>query len=474
MTEKGQTAGEDAPVAGGELKRNATREEALAFGKSLRSRAGRSEAGRFAPGSRDPIGIIEDQNRNRLQDLVPVRIGRMLESPFAYYRGTAGPMAADLAGEPRSGLLVTGCGDAHIANFGLFAAPDRRIIFDMNDFDEAGPCPWEWDVKRMACSIELAARDRGFSSEQTGAAVLSALRSYREAMSALANMSAIDRFYSRVEMESLIAGARTKRGRKALEKGIKKASKKTSERVLEKITVETESGQRKIIAQPPILQPIEGLDEMVERGFRRYLGTVQADRALLLSQFRLVDYALRVVGVGSVGTRCFILLLLSPKGAPLFLQLKEAGPSVLETYGGIAPRPLVGLGDRDSAMAGYRVVSSQQVLQAASDPFLGWVRGDAGVDYYVRQFRDMKGSADFSTMEAGQLENYGALCGGLLARGHSQSPGAIGIAAYLGKSDRFDRAVAKWSRAYADQTEKDFEAFEEAAERGRFPVERGV
>ena len=458
----------------GELRRNATTEEALAFGKSLRSRASRSELGRLEFGERDPIGIIEEQNETRLQDLVPVRIGRMLESPFAYYRGTAGPMAADLAGEPRTGFLVTGCGDAHIANFGLFAAPDRRIIFDMNDFDEAGPCPWEWDVKRMACSIELAFRDRGFRPDQAETAVLTAVRSYREAMRSLSNLSAIDRYYSRVEMETLMAAARTKKGRKALERGIKKASKKTSERVLEKITVETESGERKIIAQPPILQPIEGLDEMVERGFQRYLRTLQADRALLLSQFRLVDYALRVVGVGSVGTRCFILLLLSPKGAPLFLQLKEAGPSVLETYGGIAPRPLVGLGDQDAAMPGYRVVTSQQVLQAASDPFLGWVRGDAGVEYYARQFRDMKGSADLSTMKVDQIENYGALCGGLLARGHSQSPGAIGLAAYMGKSDRFDRAIADWSRAYADQTEKDFEAFEKSVEDGRFPVERGV
>lgn len=474
MIKKKKSAGETASAPEGELKRNATSEETLAFGRSLRSRAKRSDLGRLDLGDRDPVAIIEDQNRTRLQDLVPVRIGRMLESPFAYYRGTAGPMAADLAGEPRTGLLVTGCGDAHIANFGLFAAPDRRILFDMNDFDEAGPCPWEWDVKRMACSIELASRDCGFSSDQARSAVATAVRSYREAMSSLSQMSAIDRYYSRVEMEALMAGARTKKGRKLLEKGVRKASKKTSERVLEKITVETEAGERKIIAQPPILQPIEGLDEMVERGFQRYLRTLQADRALLLSQFRLVDYALRVVGVGSVGTRCFILLLLSPKGAPLFLQLKEAGPSVLETYGGISPRPLVGLGDQDAAMAGYRVVTSQQVLQAASDPFLGWVRGDAGIDYYVRQFRDMKGSADFSTMEADQLENYGALCGGLLARGHSQSPGGIGIAGYLGKSDRFEKAIVEWSKAYADQTEKDFEAFEKAAEGGRFPVERGV
>lgn len=466
---------EEKPAApGGELRRNADRAEILAFGKSLRKRTPRSEIGRFVTGSRDPIGIIEDQNETRLQDLVPVRIGRMLQSPFAYYRGTAGPMAADLAGEPRTGFLVTGCGDAHIANFGLFAAPDRRVIFDMNDFDEAGPCPWEWDVKRMACSIELAFRDRGFRPDQAEAAVLTAVRSYREAMRSLADLSAIDRYYTRVEIETLMAGARTKKGRKSLERGLRKASKKTSERVLEKITVETDSGQRKIIAQPPILQPIEGLDQQVEQGFQRYLRTLQADRALLLSQFRLVDYALRVVGVGSVGTRCFILLLLSPADAPLFLQLKEAGPSVLETYGGIAPRPLVGLGDRDAEMPGYRVVTSQQVLQAASDPFLGWVRGDAGVEYYVRQFRDMKGSADFSTMEADQLENYGALCGGLLARGHSQSPGGIGISSYMGKSDRLDRLIADWSRAYADQTEKDFEAFEKSVENGRFPVERGV
>lgn len=463
-----------APSAKAGLKRTATVAEAMAFGKALRSNASRSEAGVFRPGKRDPIGIIESQNETRLQDLVPVRIGRMLDSPFAYYRGTAGPMAADLSGEPRSGFLVIGCGDAHVANFGLFGAPDRRILFDMNDFDEAGPCPWEWDVKRMVCSIEVGGRHNGLDPDAIRTACLTAARSYRETMASLQQMNAMDRYYSRVETETLIEAAKTKAARKSLEKGVEKARRKTSQRVLSKITTTGEDGDPKIVAQPPILQRVDGLAEFVMPFFNRYLETLRPDRALLLSQYRVVDFAMRVVGVGSVGTRCFIILLVGPNGGPLFLQLKEAGPSVLETYGGIAPRPLRGLGDADSSMAGFRVVSGQEVLQADSDPFLGWVRGDGGIDYYVRQFKDMKGSADLDSFSAAQFEGYGTLCGAMLARGHSQSPGSAAISGYLGKSDRFDRAVADWSRSYADQIERDFEAFEKAVEKGRFPVERGV
>lgn len=474
MVENGGADGKEMTSSNRGLKRASTVEEAMAFGKELRKNSARSEAGTFRPGERDPIGIIEAQNETRLQDLVPVRIGRMIESPFAYYRGTAGPMAADLSGESRSGFLVIGCGDAHVANFGLFGAPDRRILFDMNDFDEAGPCPWEWDLKRMVCSIEVGGRHNGLDPDSIRTACLTAARSYRETMASLHEMSALERYFSRVETETLVEAAKTKEARKALVKGVEKARKKTSQRVLSKITVAGDDGDPRIVAQPPILQRADGLEEYVMPFFERYLGTLRPDRALLLSQFRVVDFAMRVVGVGSVGTRCFIILLIGPNGAPLFLQLKEAGPSVLETYGGIAPRPLKGLGDGDSSMAGYRVVSGQEVLQADSDPFLGWVRGDGGIDYYVRQFKDMKGSADLDSFTADRFAGYGTLCGALLARGHSQSPGSAAISGYLGKSDRFDRAIADWSRAYADQIERDFEAFEKAVEKGRFPVERGV
>ena len=457
------------------LLKNATRDEAHAFGRGLRKNAPRSSVGSFSPGQRDPLGIIEDQNRTRLPGLVPVRIGRMLQSPFAYFRGTAGPMAADLAPEARSGFLVTGCGDAHIGNFGLFGAPDRKILFDMNDFDEAGPCPWEWDVKRMATSVVLACRDAGIGEKDAREATETAVRSYRETTARLHEMSAIDRFYIRLDSETLIEAAQTKKGRKILTKGVEKASRRTSEKVLGKITTETDGGEPRIVADPPILQRVDGFEELITEAYERYLHTLPPDRATLLSQFRLVDMALRVVGVGSVGTRCLILLLLGPDDTPLFLQIKEATASVLETYGGIAPRPIRGLGEEDASTPGYRVVSGQEVLQAASDPFLGWTRGRTGeFFFYVRQFKDMKGSADLAAMDVAQYLGYGTLCGAMLARGHSQSPGSAAIAGYLGKSDRFDRAITEWSVAYADQMEIDFEALGKAAEQGRFPVETGV
>jgi uncharacterized protein (DUF2252 family) len=457
------------------LLKSASLEEARAFGRGLRKNAPRSSVGTFTPGQRDPLGIIEEQNRTRLPDLVPVRIGRMLESPFAYFRGTAGPMAADLANESRSGFLVIGCGDAHIGNFGLFGSPDRKILFDMNDFDEAGACPWEWDVKRMAASVVLACRDAGIGEQDARLATEASVRSYRDMTANLQEMSAIERYYVRLDSETLIAAASTKKGRKMLEKGVEKASRRTSQRVLSKITTESSTGEPRIVPDPPILQRVDGFEELITEAYGRYLHTLPPDRATLLSQYRLVDMALRVVGVGSVGTRCLILLLLGPDDSPLFLQIKEATASVLETYGRIAPRPIRGLGEEDGATPGYRVVSGQEVLQAASDPFLGWTRGRTGeLFFYVRQFKDMKGSADLPGMDAEQYVGYGTLCGAMLARGHSQSPGSAAIAGYLGKSDRFDRAVTEWSVAYADQMESDFEAFGKAVEQGRFPVETGV
>lgn len=464
---------EEADTSG--LLKNATLDEARAFGRGLRKNAPRSSVGSFSPGERDPLGIIEDQNRTRLPGLVPVRIGRMLQSPFAYFRGTAGPMAADLAQEARSGFLVIGCGDAHIGNFGLFGAPDRKILFDMNDFDEAGPCPWEWDVKRMATSVVLACRDAGIDEQDARAATEASVRSYRETTTRLHEMSAIERYYVRLDSETLLAAAQTKKGRKILSKGLEKASRRTSEKVLGKITTETDGGEPRIVPDPPILQRVDGFEELITEAYERYLHTLPPDRSTLLSQFRLVDMALRVVGVGSVGTRCLILLLLGPDDTPLFLQIKEATASVLETYGGIAPRPIRGLGEEDASTPGYRVVSGQEVLQAASDPFLGWTRGRTGeFFFYVRQFKDMKGSADLAAMDVAQYLGYGTLCGAMLARGHSQSPGSAAIAGYLGKSDRFDRAITDWSVAYADQMELDFEALGKAVEQGRFPVETGV
>ena len=447
-----------------------------AHGRSLRSEIKRSAHSKFIPTNRDPVFIVEKQNESRLQDLVPVRIGRMLQSKFAYYRGTAATMAFDLSKESRTGIHVTGCGDAHVANFGLFAAPDRRVLFDLNDFDEAGPCPWEWDVKRLTASIEIGFRHNGFSAAQSRQACRAAVRNYRERLAELSEMSAVERYYARVEIDDLRAAARDEAGRKAIEKTVRKAKRRTSERVLGKIATTGEDDQIRIEEQPPILRHMDHVasHEQVQEVVDRYRRTLRPDVNLLLSKFRLVDYAMRVVGVGSVGTRCFILLLMGPKDEAIFLQLKEAQNSVLDTWGGIAPSPLGGLGGSHAPSDGYRVVSTQQVLQASSDPFLGWVGDVRGVDYYVRQFRDMKGSADLDALTAQQFENYGAVCARLLARAHSQSPGWAGILGYLGNSDIYDKSVSSWSKSYADQAERDFELLEQAAKTGRLPCETGV
>jgi len=449
--------------------------EAKAFGKSLRGEIRRSDHSVFSTGRRSPVKIIEHQNRSRLKGLIPVRIGRMLESPFASYRGTAAVMAHDLSDERRTGLSVVSCGDAHISNFGIFGSPDRRMLFDLNDFDESAPGPWEWDVKRLAASVAVGYRHRGFSDVDAHEACRTTVTGYRTALRRLHSMGALERYYYRVELEELEAQAATGKGRKALEKAGRKALKKNSERVLHQVTAVDLAGLPRIVDQPPILQHFgEFRQSDVEAVIERYKKTLRPDLSLMLSKYRVVDYALRIVGVGSVGTRCFIVLMLGPSDVPFFLQVKEAQQSVLETHGGIPPMAIRGLGDRDRKLEGYRVVSCQQVLQAASDPFLGWVRTPDGRDYYVRQFRDMKGSADLDTLDREIFGAYGELCGRLLARAHSQSPGSAAITGYLGQSDVFDRAIADWSMKYANQAEKDFEALEAAVKKGRLPAERGV
>lgn len=448
--------------------------EARAWGKSLRADTPRSRHGEFEAADRDPVAIIERQNRSRLQDLIPVRIGRMLESPFAFYRGTAAVMAHDLSNEARTGAFVVSCGDAHIANFGFFASPDRRLLFDLNDFDESAPAPWEWDVKRLAGSVTIGYRHNGFSDEQAREATRAAVWSYRSTLRELHEMSALERYYYRVEYEDLEALATGER-LEQLRKVSRKARKKNSQRVLHQITTTDQDGTPRIVDQPPILQHFTEMDRtQVDHVIERYMKTLRPDLNLVFSKFHMVDYALRIVGVGSVGTRCVITLMLGPSGIPLFLQLKEAQPSVLETYGRINPMPIRGLGDRDRKLEGYRVVSCQQVLQAASDPFLGWVRTRTGVDYYVRQFRDMKGSVDLESLHQDGFIAYGMLCGRLLARAHGQSPGSAAIVGYLGQSEVFDNAIADWAKQYADQSERDYEALEAAVGNGRLPAERGI
>lgn len=455
--------------------------DARALGRSRRKVAPRSAMARFGPVDRDPVSILEEQHATRLQGLVPVRIGRMLQSPFAYYRGTAAVMAHDLAGEAVSGHEVMICGDAHISNFGLFASPERRVLFDLNDFDEAAFGPWEWDVKRTAASVFIGAKDNGSSDQVAADATRDSVRSYRTTMHDLCRQSALERYFFQVETDWL-ERTLSSDTQKVMRRTARKASNRTSARVLEKVVIADDDGTPRIQDQPPIMVHVDHADpEEMQRLWFQYLSTLRADTAVLLSQFVLTDWALRVVGVGSVGTRCYVLFFQGPCGEPLFLQAKEAPPSVVQTYGGLPSRLPACVPPATHGVEGHRVVSGQRILQAQSDPFLGWVDGFAGenaerrpVDYYWRQFRDMKGSVELGALSESQFSTYGELCGTLLARAHSQSPGCAAIDGYLGDSDRFDDAIATWSKSYSDQIERDFEAVERAVTQGRLPISRDI
>ncbi|QJW36029.1 DUF2252 domain-containing protein [Cellulosimicrobium protaetiae] len=456
--------------------------ESRAAGRALRDRVPRRTQGALLLPERDPVAVIEEQNRDRLQELVPLRVGRMLESPFAFYRGTAATMAHDLRDGPQTGVHVVACGDAHVSNFGLFASPERRLVFDLNDFDEASDAPWEWDVKRLAASMYVGGRDKGMSEAECGEAAREAVRGYREALADLFARSALERFAYQVETDAIEPLLR-KEGRDELRRTVKKARKRTSEQVVQKITTRTTDGRPRIVDQPPVTQHVDRVSvEELTVLFQQYREPLRADVRLLLGQFELVDFVLRVVGVGSVGTRCYILLFEGPEGEPLVLQAKEAGTSVLSRYGGMPDALPSGLVPAGALPAqGRRVVTSQRILQAHSDPFLGWITieapertGRPRVDYFFRQFRDMKGSVELDRLGAAQFVRYGELCGRVLARAHSQSPGARVAHGYLGRSDTFDQAIARWSRAYADVVEGDFATLEAAVASGRVPAERGT
>jgi uncharacterized protein (DUF2252 family) len=456
-----------------------TTEELLRFGKALRGKVSRREHGALSlPPRRDPIAILEEENGRRIGDLVPIRMARMLESPFAYYRGTAGVMAFDLTNEPVTEHLVVCCGDAHIANFGLFASPERRLLFDLNDFDEASNAPWEWDVKRFAASVVVGARDNGLEPSDCRDIAELAVRVYRATMHDLFEISALERYYFHVEAEWLEQNALN--NVRPLRRAVRKARTRTSKSVLDKLTEPTLGGGHRIKEVPQTTRHVGYVSVEEEAAlFEQYRNTLRSDTALLLAQFTLVDYALRVVGVGSVGTRCYLLLFVGPSGEPLFLQVKEAGPSVLERYGGHRCR-FERLPPVDHGHQGYRVVAGQRILQAHGDRFLGWVESVPdrstlpSTDFYFRQFRDMKGSIETRGLRRSEYEAYVSQCAGNLARAHSQSPGAAAIAGYLGNSGRFDEAIAVWSVAYADQTERDFAALERAVRAGRVPAEFGV
>jgi uncharacterized protein (DUF2252 family) len=446
--------------------------EAHDRGRALRKTYPRRSFAAFVAPDRDAIAIIEEQNRDRLPDLVPVRIGRMLQSPFAYYRGTAAVMANDLAAEPRTGLEVVTCGDAHLSNFGMFASPERAVLFDLNDFDETAFGPWEWDVKRLVASAVIGGRDRGFDTGQCTDAAMAAAAGYREALAALFELTVMERFYFRIDTEWLVSQANAS-GRKILRQSVKKAQRRTSDQVLGKITEVGDHGTHRIVDEFPVIRhdasvPLGAMDHIYDA----YRITVRTDVAYLLQQFRVVDAVLRVVGVGSVGTRCFISLLLGPSDEPLFLQIKEAPPSVLKTYGKLASSTR-GASENKIGREGWRVVAGQRILQAASDAFLGWMSFE-GRDYYVRQFRDMKGAVDLSTLTSTEFARYAQLCGGVLARAHAQSSEAALIDGYLGGSARVDDGLVAWAHAYADQVERDYADLERAVQSGRLPAEHDV
>jgi uncharacterized protein (DUF2252 family) len=418
-------------------------------GRALRKAVPRSSHAAWEPaGRRSPLALLEESNRGRLPDLVPIREARMLASPFAFLRGAPAVMARDLATTPATGITVQACGDAHLLNFGLFATPERNLVFGLNDFDETLPAPWEWDVKRLATSFVVAARTVGFDQAAGRRAALAAVRVYREQLARYAGMRLLEVWYSRVDAAVVIALARGRR-RRAMADRMARAEHHTNLEALPRLTEPTGDGRR-FLEEPPLLTHAEECHSgWVEEVLARYRESLPDERRLLLGRFRAVDAARKVVGVGSVGTRCYVLLLLGDRhDDPLLLQVKQAATSVLEPYAGRSRY----------RHAGRRVVIGQRLLQTASDIFLGWT-SDGAAHYYVRQLWDMKGSIDLDTLTPADLYHYGRLCGWVLARAHARSGDAAAISGYLGTGDRFDGAVADFAEAYADQTEADYATF---------------
>ena len=481
------TRGGAAPFASTWRREHLTVDQRIARGRTAREQAPRSNHGRWepAPDRPDPITLLEEQAASRVPELIPIRHGRMLVSPFAFYRGTALIMAADLAATPVSGVTVQLCGDAHLSNFGLFGSPERQMLFDINDFDETLPGPWEWDVKRLAASFEVMGRDRGFAPADRRAIVTAGAAEYRDRMRQAAGMRTLDAWYEHLEAGMLLKMVRkavrvkgvSKDEAKATEEMVAKARTRDSTRVFAKRADEVD-GELRIVADPPIIIPIEDLVKpgsewenptpLIKKllsSYRRTLGRHHHP----LEEYRYVHTAYKMVGVGSVGTRCYIMLLLGrDHDDPLFLQVKEAQASVLERF----------LPKSTYPHHGERVVAGQRLMQAATDIFLGWqrIKGPDGVsrDYYVRQFQDWKGSADVDSLLVPGATLYSRICGATLARAHARWGDRIAIASYLGKGDAFDRAIADFSVAYADQTERDYAAFSAAVASGRLVARTGL
>jgi uncharacterized protein (DUF2252 family) len=475
------------PFASAWRRDHLTVEQRVARGRAARTEAPRSAHGRWAPAPDrpDPVALLEEQAASRVPMLVPIRYGRMLVSPFTFYRGAALIMASDLVGTPVSGVTVQLCGDAHLSNFGLFGTPERRMIFDINDFDETLPGPWEWDVKRLAASFEIMGRDRGFSPADRRAIVMAGVAEYRDRMRQAAGMGALEAWYDQLDAGMLLDLVRrevrvervSKAEARAFERDVSKALTRDNTRVFTKRAAEVD-GELRIVADPPLIIPIEDLiipgsewedpTPLIKELLSRYRHTLGAQRHPV-EEYRYVHAAYKMVGVGSVGTRCYILLMLGrDRNDPLFLQVKEAQASVLERF----------VGKSTYHHHGQRVVAGQRLMQAATDIFLGWIRirGLDGVtrDYYVRQFHDWKGSANVDNMLVPGASVYARICAATLARAHARWGDRIAIASYLGKGDVFDRAIADFSAAYADQNEKDYDAFVAAVKSGRLTAQTGV
>ncbi|MFO0815751.1 MAG: DUF2252 domain-containing protein [Gemmatales bacterium] len=458
----------DAPLeTSPSLQAHPTRDELYAMGKALRDQCSRQNHAvwKASADRRDPLALMEESNKGRMPKLLPVRHGRMLKSPFTFYRGAALNMAADLATTCTSGIRVQACGDCHLSNFGAYATPERRIIFDINDLDETLPAPWEWDVKRLAASFVLACRDNSISEDNARDAVLTCVRSYREHMAEYSDMSVLDIWYDSIDAEKVMSEIKDEQAGKRIQKRLTKARERS---VLEHEFPELvmSGGLQPVIRDnPPVIfhnrdVAHEEMNIAFQEAFKRYRESLQEDRKILLDRYKVMDFAIKVVGVGSVGTYCGIILLMASEHDPLFLQFKHARPSVLEAFAG---KSLY-------ANHGQRIVHGHRMMQSASDIFLGWTEGAEGRHYYIRQLKDMKIKPLVELFTASVMIEYADLCGKTLAHAHARSGEPAKIAGYLGNSDKFDKAIADFATVYADQTESDHAVLIQAVREGKLEV----
>jgi uncharacterized protein (DUF2252 family) len=450
------------------LLQQRSREQLYAEGKAIRDSCPRSDHADWKPPAdrADPVEILEASNKGRLPELIPVRYGRMIPSPFVFYRGAAAIMAADLAHTPSSGIRVQACGDAHLMNFGVFATPERRVIFDINDFDETLPAPWEWDVKRLATSFLIASRSNGFSESAARKTALSCVRSYRERMAEFAQMRTLEVWYARLDLETILPSIKDPEAQKRIQRRVQKAEKSDVLETDFPKLVTLENGEPTIRDNPPLIYHLReetgpDFEARVADAFAGYRESLPDERRVLLDRYQRKDLAIKVVGVGSVGTFCAIMLMMADVDDPLFLQIKEAGQSVLEPYAGKSTY----------ANHGQRVVAGLRLMQSASDLFLGWTEGREGRHFYIRQLHDMKIKFLVELFTLSVMVQYAEHCGWALARAHAKAGQPSLIAGYVGKGDQFDEAVADFATAYAQQNERDYQAMVRAARQGRIEVQ---